>query len=399
MIRFVPDTLRDALWRPIAMGAPDAGVYVEIMAPDVRFACLLVVTIAAAILALTRPTRPSPTWLLLGFVWLAFIPWLVTTGNGRYFIPVLLVAGPLCIAAIYQLPLTRSFRLTAAGLVLGLQSFALVQNNPWGWWGLLPWTATYFEVSLTPQERFEPATYITISSISYSLIAPQFDHRSRWISLASLHGDPEHSVDDMRAQHFLEKSAANLQPLKLLVPTIPDHVDAQRQPDAEIRAEINRMLAPHRLAVRGTTVCKLVESRGLALLALHRLDRTPPATLAKLGFWICPVEFPVPRPASGAPTQASISAGRVFARLEANCPRLFQPGEATNVRVGDGFSRTYPSSDTKTYVLDSGEVLYKYWRGMNPGRIGTTGEVLAEGFKMDCNAIQGRSGLPWERQL
>ena len=51
MIRFLPDTWRDAILRPIAMAAPDAGVYVEIMAPDIRFsviAILILIWIALA---------------------------------------------------------------------------------------------------------------------------------------------------------------------------------------------------------------------------------------------------------------------------------------------------------------------------------------------------------------
>ncbi|MDB5871167.1 MAG: hypothetical protein JWQ07_609 [Ramlibacter sp.] len=399
MIRFIPDTLRDALWRPIAMGAPDAGVYVEIMAPDLRFAFLVLLTAAAAVLLLLRRPRMSPTWLLLAFVWLTFIPWLATTGNGRYFIAILLIVGPLCVAVIHQLPLTHASRLMAAALIIGVQGFALVQNNPWGWWALGPWAQPYFPVALTAQEREEPATYVTVSSISYSLIAPQFDERSRWMSVASLHGDPEHFIDDQRAQTFLQEAAKLHQPIKLVVPTLPDYMDGQRQPGKAIREEINRMLAPNQLGLEGTQACKMVESRGLASLALRHIENLNPATVAKFGFWICPLAYPVARPAPIAPSMVSRQAEQVFAKIELSCPRLFRSGEATSVRMGDGFSRTYPSADIKTYVLDSGDVLYKYWRGLNPGRLGTVDAVLAGTFKMDCNAIRGRSGLPWEREL
>ena len=40
-----------------------------------------------------------------------------------------------------------------------------------------------------------------------------------------------------------------------------------------------------------------------------------------------------------------------------------------------------------------------FWRALNPENIGTLGSVSAPGFKMDCNTIRGRSGLPWERKL
>jgi hypothetical protein len=398
-MRFIPDTLRDALWRPIAMGAPDAGVYMEIMAPDLRFVCLLILTLAAVVFALLRkPQRPA-VWALALFVWLTFIPWLATSGNGRYFIAILLIAGPLCVALIHQLPLTRSFRLAAAMLVVALQGFALVQSSPWGAWALAAWSTPYFPVALTKAERETPATYVTIAGISYSLIAPQFDPRSRWIGLASLAGDPEHSPDDRRAQALIAKAVPLGQAIKLVIPTLPQYMDGQSRPDAAIQAQINRMLAPHALALQAGQPCKMIESRGIASQALRHLATTRPETVAKLGFWICPLAYPVPRPAPAPPSPESRLADQVFAQVERSCPRMFHPGEASTVRLVDGFERGYPSSDSKAYVLDTGEVLYKYWRGLNPGHIGTTAEVLAPGFKMDCNTIRGRSGLPWERQL
>jgi hypothetical protein len=399
-MRFLPDTLRDAIWRPIAMAAPNGGVYVEIMAPDLRFVCLLFLALVAVILALGRHRGRPATWVMLAFVWLTFVPWLLTTGNGRYFIAVLLIAGPVCVALIHQLPFTTTFRLSAAAIVVGLQAFALVQNDPWRSWTIGVWSEPYFPMSLTREEREVPATYVTIANISYSLIAPQFDARSRWVGLASLSGDPEHSIDDRRARAYLEAASGLDQPIKLVVPTVPDRMDPARQPNVELRGEMNRMLAFHALALQGGQACKLIESRGIAAQALRDVEHVKPEKLAKFGFWICPLDFPVARPAPAEPSPELQLADRVFVTLERNCPRLFQSGETTSVRIAEGFARNYPSSDTKAYVLlDSDEVLYKYWRGLNPGRIGTVAEVLADGFKMDCNAIRGRSGLPWERQL
>jgi hypothetical protein len=398
-MRFVPDTLKDALWRPIAMGSPDGGVYVEIMAPDLRFACLVLLTVAAVLFALRRnATRPA-TWALTAFVWLTFISWLLTTGNGRYFIAILLVVGPTCMALIHQLPLTRAFRLSVAGLVIALQAFVLVQNSPWRAWRLASWSTPYFPVSLTQNEREQPATYVTITGISYSLIAPQFDVRSRWIGLASLAGDPEHSLDDRRAQELLRQAAPLGQSIRLVIPTLPQYMDGQRQPSAGVQAEINRILAPHALALRAGPSCKMIESRGIASQALRNSAAARPEAVAKFGFWICTLEYPVARPRRAQPSPESKLADRVFAQIERSCPRMFHSGEASTVRMSEGFTRNYPSSDAKAYVLDTGDVLYKYWRGLNPGHIGTAAEVLAPEFKMDCNAIRGRSGLPWERQL
>lgn len=50
MIRFLPDTWRDWVLRPLAMAAPDSWVYTEVSAPDFRFAAA---TLFAALLLAT----------------------------------------------------------------------------------------------------------------------------------------------------------------------------------------------------------------------------------------------------------------------------------------------------------------------------------------------------------
>ena len=81
MIRFQPDTWRDALWRPIAMAAPDAGIYMEVMAPDLRFALMLLILTFGAFV-FRRAWQPAPaTWRLVVFLSLQFAIWLCISGK------------------------------------------------------------------------------------------------------------------------------------------------------------------------------------------------------------------------------------------------------------------------------------------------------------------------------
>jgi hypothetical protein len=406
MSRFTPDTLRDALWRPIAMGAPDSGVYVEIMAPDVRFACLLLLTLAIVVLAVVqrRNPLPRPTFVLLLFTWIAFVPWLITSGNGRYFIPVLLIAGPMCLALIWRLPATRGLQLVLAAIIVALQGLAVFETDPRGSWRLAAWEDNYFKVKLTQDERTHPAAYVIISSMSYSLVAPQFDPRSRWIGVASVPGNRLDSFDGQRIQELLKRSHDEGMPIRLLVSTLPGHLTADMQPDAAATQVINRLLAPHHLALDASARCKMHESETLAGKLARRSDEHSRAIVRQVGFWNCPLEFPATAPASPTDKEVPVNAqllaqaDRVFEGLERSCPRLFIKGEATSTRIDDGFVRAY-SSDIRAYVMDDGGVYFKYWRALNANRVGTMQQVLAPGFTMDCNQINGRSGLPWERIL
>jgi hypothetical protein len=392
VIRFMPDTWRDAILRPIAMAAPDAGVYVEIAAPDFRFAVLLLLCIIS--LVTLRRVRPAATPLTALLLWLAaaFAVWLATSGNGRYFMPALLVAGPACIGLAARLRATPAMRLTIAGGIVLLQGWTIYHNDPWGWWGLGKWgNEPFFAVELDEQARTEPATYVTISNISYSLIAPRFSPDARWINISVL-PDASVSSSEVRRAHAVLAASRSV---KLVVPTRPEYMTANRMPGRELQVVINDMIAGQRLALASPLKCRMFPSRGLAGTALKQVDATSADEVAKYGFWVCDLRYPASAPSRQAAADPEISA--VFALIENQCPRVYQPGQTSASRISGGWVRVYPAADIRLYVLDTGKVYYKYWRALNPELIGTA-EQLRAGLKVDC-LIRGRSGLPWEREI
>ena len=393
MIRFLPDTWRDAIWRPLSMASPDAGVYVEIMAPDFRFAFILVLALAWLLLARGKQRLPGAIVLLL-FTAMAFIPWLVTTGNGRYFIPFLLIAGPLCIGLLQLIPVTPSFRLAVAAAMVLWQSFLIYDVSPWGSWGHVPWTdGPAFAVDIPPEVAAQRATYVTLSSISYSLIAPKFNPESRWINISTLQGIVDKSPDSLRAQALIASPGL----LRAIFPTAPDgHERGYIEP--ELAQAIDDLLARQALSIEDRAQCRLMHSQGLSSMVSVRINDAQFDKPVVHGFWLCPLA----RHASASVVAAAPLPARteqVFARLESLCPRIFRPGEVASNRIPSGAYRAYPGSDFKLYVFENGQVWYKYIRALNPVLIGSADTVLAPAFTMDCNNIRGRSGLPWERGI
>ena len=394
MIRFLPDTWRDALLRPLAMAAPDAGVYVEIMAPDIRFAAIAGLLGVWLLFMRNGRWRVLPVVLLLVFSMLSFAVWMATTGNGRYFIPVLLAAGPLCVALIYHLPFTRNLRLSLAGLVLALQAFVVVQNNPWQWWGLGPWgDEAFFPIELDQEAITIPATYVTSTSISYSLVAPRFPNASRWVNISS-QPDPYNNPDGRRVQDLLAASKS----IQLLIPSMPDHMTIDGVPGERITRVINEMIGRQRLTLEDPKKCRLLRSRGIASQAFRDVDAVRPAVVAKMGFWVCPLRYPVAATATSS-NEGSPEVNRALDAVEKTCPRFFPPGHAPSSRIEGGVVRGYSAADMKLYAFDDRKIYYRYWRALNPVLVGSIEQVLASGFRMNCDTIRGRSGLPWERQL
>jgi hypothetical protein len=393
MIRFLPDTWRDALLRPLAMASPDGGVYVEIIAPDFRFLFVLALLLALAGYALFRrgALRP-PLRILLALTALAFVPWLATSGNGRYFIPYLLIAGPLCIALVQSLPASRSLRAALALLMVAWQGVALYENDPWRWWGHVAWQeGPAFQVAIPPEVAAQPATYVTLASISYSILAPRFHPDSRWINISAQRGLGDNSPDGLRTQALIAAPG----PLRLLFPSVPGG-ESGEQIGVALGVAINDLIARQGLSIQDVRACRLLRSAGLADMASRRV--ADEGTEALHGFWLCPlVRHAAPSRPDAGPPPAWIE--DVFAKLEKTCPHIFRAGEAVSLRIPAGAVRGYPGSDFKLYVLTDGQVLYKYFRALNPVLVGEARDIMAPGFTMDCNNVKGRSGLPWERAI
>lgn len=397
VIRFMPDTWRDALLRPVAMAAPNGHVYVETNSPDLRFVFIALLLLAWAIYWVRRRT-PMPKGLIVTGVLavVSFVPWLLTSGNGRYFIPILLLAGPVCIGILCALPVTRGMKGALALLLLGLQGFVVFGADPLGIWAMARWRdGGYFEVTVPPVLKDSPHTFVLATSISYSLIAPQFHPQSQWINIANLDEASSQTSDQARARALLKQAKS----LKLLLPVVPNYQARDGQPSASALKAVAKILAAQRLEFVPARLCMVMPSKGMAEVVHGDIARADPDKVAQSGFWVCDVQLNESLTMDATRVVQDPRINAVFAAVEKACPRLFRPGQLTASRVDSGYTRGYHESDTKLYVMDDGVVYYKYWQALNPMEIDTVLNVLALGFTMDCNNIRGRSGLPWEREI
>jgi hypothetical protein len=403
-VRFLPDSWLEALLRPIAMAAADANAYVEIMAPDFRFVFVLALLVLLAGLAwfrrrsLQAGTAESgsarPVFVLLALLAMTFVPWLATAGNGRYFMFGLLVVGPVCAGLARLLPVTRAMRLTLVVLMVAMQAFAVQQSAPWRAWTLVSWKqAPYLAVDLPPDARAQPATYITLSAITYSLLAPQFHPGSHWINLHNAPAPDSGTADGRRTEAFLSK--ADPAHLMLLTPVVAGMLTPQRLPDARVAEVMDGQLARYRLALRRPQACRFLAAPALADIALGAKTQEE---RARSGFWLCTLT----RLDAGATPKTSRGTryDAVFKALESQCPRFFPAGgDAGSLTLPNGEVRSYQQAEMKAYVYDSGEVTYKYYRALNAVRVGKVDDVLAGRSRLDCDRIRGRSGLPWDREI
>lgn len=390
MIRFLPDTWWLALLRPLVMADPNSGVYFELPAPDLRFALLLLVLAAWALAGRRRRPLPPAAWRLLASLAVTFAAWTLTTGNGRYFLAGLLVVGPLLVALLVALPGTVALRASLLGLVLLLQVGVVQQNYAAGQWALARWADRGPGLAAAPGAAWpsQPAVFLSITNITFSLIVPQADPRSRWANIA---GQSEMSPALPEYPRF-QQLLADPMPKYVLLPTMPQRPLPGTQPSAQMVGMADRSLARHGLRVQPGAACTLAPSRLLS--AAPRSGQADPEPLP-LGFWFCPLG---PRPAGGELPHESPELVAVARALEQRCPRWFPPGGTTVQLDGGLMIRHYALSDMRVYVEPQGQVYMRHLRALNPTPLGPVAEVAAGRFTLDCSTVPGRYRFPWDRE-
>lgn len=388
MIRFEPDTWLDVLMRPLDMISPEANTYVEVQAPDLRLAAALLLAVLVLLTSARKRPDRGPALQLLALTLLALAPWLVTSGNGRYFTPFLLLLGPLCIGLLRLLPVSGFLKFSAAGLMLLVQGFLVFEASPVGQWSLVAWRdAPYFQLATPPAQ---PRSYVTLSPISYSLIAPLFPPQSRWMNAsAPVVGQREREY----ARHWLEQARS----IDLVAPSLPSQMDSHGQPSTAVIRVFNRLIADRGLSVAAGTRCDFLASGGLANFAMRDGTAKDPKTAARFGFWLCPARYDPNTAKEAVVDERDPAVEAVFDAVERQCPRFFPPGEAITQRMPDGAERHYGNADTRVYVMDNGDVWYKFWRSINAVAIGSRQDVLSGRARVDCGKVRAptwRTGGP-----
>lgn len=177
--RFVPQSLWQALALPFQMVELRSWIYTEIAAPDLRPVALIGLAIASVVMLATRRTArvarhtgrsDSRTPLVLfGFFIPALLAWVVTSTNGRYAIPLLLLLGPLIYLAAVRVVGLRHASVVCL-LLLALQVLHVVSaGNPR--WNPRAWSPEWLPVAVPPALAAEPRLFVSIGQSSESYLA------------------------------------------------------------------------------------------------------------------------------------------------------------------------------------------------------------------------------------
>jgi hypothetical protein len=383
MLRFTPDDFWEGLLRPFLLADPTASLYAEIHAPDWRFAALALFLLIALASQRRLACFSGHQWRALAGLMLCFYVWTWVSGNGRYYLWGLVMVGPLVVMVAQRLPGSQGLRNLAVMGVLALQLGTLWAHFSPNVWGLQVWKAGPGWALEDSPLKAQPAVYLSVSTVSYSILVPQMHPDSRWASVAGqqdlVAGMPEHA----RLQALLNGPL----PLYVVTHALPTSLGEDQKPTPQTRATIDTLLARQPLEL-ASGACHFVRPRDAALQA-----GTSPVDAA--GFLFCPLvhsQRPPPQDAAVDPT-----AEAVFEAVERRCPRFFPPGGTKSKLSADGWSRFYVYSDVGLYVTPAGQVYFKHFRALNATVLGPAERVREGTFELNCQRLPGRYAPPWAR--
>jgi hypothetical protein len=363
--RFIPSSLGEALWRPIAMLNPVWTIHEELRAPDLRYALLLLLICVLAMQWLRRRLTPpgerdpgkSPidgrvlAALGAGFA-VDWVGWLFVSGNSRYFIPMACVASVLVIGVLFQvfaaLPKVRNYVLTA---LFALQSLNLWIGTDFRWKGV-PWDGgKWFEIEVPGTLATTPALYLTLGAQSNSFVVPYLAREAGVINFSGQYPLDATQVNGEHVRALIRSYAPNL---RVLTRGERLHTDAER--GAPRISEVDGALELFRLRV---------EPNDCATILVHHL----PPELEVTFVGSAPDAHPAPKnrpdttylvscslvPRSDDGSYAAAVARQqaadvVFDRLEDACPALFQPRRVPTDMRGNTARRIYFNTDLTAWI-------------------------------------------------
>ena len=379
--RFIPQTLVDLFSFPFRMATLDGWVYTEVSAPDVRPAVAVVLIVVAVLLLagrLLRKRMAGPesasaapvlqAWLVVGiFFVVSTAAWLVTSSNGRYAVPTLLLLGPV-VWGLALLVLGEKAGRSLGLLVLCAQLFHTASASE-PRWNPQPWTAEMLPAQVPESLVAEPHLMLTIGSSSESFVAAHVHPDSPFVNPIGMYSLP---VGGPGWEHFTRLRDQWRGRTRVLF-TAPDR--APTPLDDDIQRVINDMIDPLGLALNRAACERLVFNAGTS---------TDPVKERRSRRHLFSCEA---LPKAAPDRELAIEreqATRIIDAFEARCGRYFQPFQAQVTGSSGLWTRRYLRFDLFVHVdFKDDLVYYRQERQATPQALGrvSTWEKDLENFQ------------------
>jgi len=395
--RFVPDSLTDALLLPFTMMRTDNMIVVELQAPDIRYALLLLVFLVSVIVWIwsskrdtaippVSPASKSITRALtaLGFGFsFSWIVWLNNSGNSRYFLPMASVAAALAVALLFRL--LANHIAGRNGILLALlvgQGTQLALGTEYRW-NEAPWDGRWFNVEMPVKLANQPNLYLSIGMQSNSFIVPFLAKGSGVINFAGGYSLGPGGANASRVRTMIARSTPHL---RVLVG------GAQIYRDSTLRSprqsDVDDLLRTFDLRV-DMSDCETITVQGVRPMDWWPQESSAPAPTALAGKFkytsnLASCHLVADTGDRSEETRARRAVDVVLDRLEDACPALFQPSRPQTEHINQVWKRVYSATDL-TASVSQGQV--KFISGVGGPReivLGKESEWAKGPLRLEC---------------
>jgi hypothetical protein len=362
--RFLSSDAAGILLKPFQMILPKSGVHVEVAAPDLRYAALLVLFCLFGIklllgrlaLAKHRAAFAFPAFqgqralaaVTASFL-LAWFFWVTTTGNSRYFLPM------ACLAAVVLSSLLARFSLGMRIFCYGGAVLVIVQATLVGLsvqrYNPAQYGKSWFELQVPPALRHEPALYLHVGFMPASFLLPFLPEGSSMINL----GGQYPLAENARIRALLERHRGHVRVMR-----------RSPNPDAPINSELSYALIPFGLQADLGTCENIVFERHSGI---PKSDQYYYASCKTR-----PLQWTTAQWQDYAVNKQRADA--VFDQLELLCPAYFQPRGLPSEGNGKQFWRVYMNTDTMLRLSGSGMVSFSNDLNYRRGEIGYIDQLV-----------------------
>ena len=406
--RFIPGSLEEALDYPFRIALPGRAIYVESELPDLRYALLAILIVVALVFGVIRlwrgraasavghqdlvePPYQRRLHFTLTFFAISWVLWMLTSGNGRYMMPLAMLVSPLIVGVwLWVVRGPKRLFVYPMLVVCVAQIMQLVMGSVIRIDTQLFWTQRWVEVDVPAGLKSTPALYFSPHIQSLGSIIPAFHPDSGFINVGGQVPLDRRSIQVPYAQSLFARYQGRV---KVLIP------ETGEESDVSIYERANFALAPLDWAVAEPRHCdpvvvKAMREPDVVAHTQHMIEaqiksgqqsgeaKVDPSS-ASFRVLACDA---VPRPGAAqalAEKRAPIDAA--LSKVEAACPNFFHPVHGVTQRIGkDMWIRFYGTTDFNLVSLNG---LVQYIDSVLGGKPVTVGRVedIAEGrFKMDC---------------
>lgn len=227
MSRFKPDTISEWLYKTFEIVDFRSGVYTEIIAPDFRPAVLLILSMVFIINILHKKLTSRGgalkegcagcsvnqklliicirSWLIGWFIWLG------VSGNGRYAISQIVLAGNFMCLTLFALPMRKDIRWLILLLMIVIQGTMLNSSSPSKMWSMLkyPWGNNSPFVSLDAQLSKYNSDLIVlprVQTMSAQLLRTRAIQKIPIVGLAYIDSLPLNSPEHYKAEQLINSA-------------------------------------------------------------------------------------------------------------------------------------------------------------------------------------------------